>query len=253
MFQTFTLAERPELRPQLFGGRFASAFPEFMNHDPAAELYYPPPYLDRYLDCVLVGVDSAAPDLAIAKGFCVPFRLQDGSEERAALPDGGWSTVIRWAHDDQANRRAPNAVSALEISIVPEHRGTGLSRRMLEAMRALVAAKGIGVLYAPVRPTGKHLVPQEPMETYIRRVREDGLPQDDWLRTHMRLGGRIVQVAPCSMVIAASLAGWRGWTGLAFDRDGATIVPGALSPVHVSLAQDNAVYVEPNVWVEHRV
>ena len=30
------------------------------------------------------------------------------------------------------------------------------------------------------------------------------------------------------------------------------IVDGALSPVHVSVAQDAAVYVEPNVWVEHR-
>ena len=55
------------------------------------------------------------------------------------------------------------------------------------------------------------------------------------------------------MVIAASLGDWRRWTGLAFDRDGPFDLPGALAPVHVSLAQDHAVYVEPNVWVEHRV
>ena len=253
MLQTFTLAERPELRRQLWGPQFASSFPEFMNHDPASELYYPPPFLDRYLDHVLVGVDSDAPDQAIAKGFSVPFCFRDGSEERAALPEGGWRTVIRWGHEDTIKGRAPNAVSALEISVASGHRGTGLSRRMIDAMRRLVAAKGIDVLYAPVRPTDKHRVPEEPMEAYIRRLRNDGLPHDNWLRTHLRLGGRIVKVAPCSMVIAASLATWRGWTGLAFDSEGALVVPEALAPVHVSLAQDHAVYVEPNVWVEHPV
>jgi hypothetical protein len=30
-------------------------------------------------------------------------------------------------------------------------------------------------------------------------------------------------------------------------------VPGALSPVHVSAEHDHAVYVEPNLWVHHRV
>jgi hypothetical protein len=28
-------------------------------------------------------------------------------------------------------------------------------------------------------------------------------------------------------------------------------VPFALNPVHVSVEQDHAVYVEPNVWVHH--
>jgi GNAT superfamily N-acetyltransferase len=250
MLQTFTLAERLDLRPQLFGGHF-QAFPEYMNHDPMADLYFPPPYLDRYLDHVILGIDTAAPERLIAKGFCVPFCLRDGSEERAELPKGGWRSVIRWAHDDHVKGRRPNAVSALEISIVPEHRGQGLSRQMLMAMRTLAAAQGFAALYAPVRPTDKHRVPEEPMEAYARRLRDDGLPHDNWLRTHVRLGGRIVKVAPTSMVIAASLASWRNWTGLAFDRSGALVVPEALSPVHVSLEQDHAVYVEPNVWVEH--
>jgi hypothetical protein len=30
-------------------------------------------------------------------------------------------------------------------------------------------------------------------------------------------------------------------------------VPGALRPIHVSLEQDHAVYVEPNIWLHHRV
>ena len=30
-------------------------------------------------------------------------------------------------------------------------------------------------------------------------------------------------------------------------------VPGALTPVEVNVAHDRAVYVEPNVWVRHRL
>jgi len=44
----------------------------------------------------------------------------------------------------------------------------------------------------------------------------------------------------------------REWAGLVFDSDGPVEVPGALVPVHVDLAQNHAVYVEPNVWMEHR-
>jgi hypothetical protein len=71
------------------------------------------------------------------------------------------------------------------------------------------------------------------------------------LRVHVRAGGRIVKVCPASMAIPGSLAQWRSWTGLPFDRSGPVEVPGALTPVQVSVEHDHAVYVEPNVWVRH--
>ena len=55
------------------------------------------------------------------------------------------------------------------------------------------------------------------------------------------------------MSIAASLDQWRQWTGLPFDADGEVEVPGALVPVNVSLVHNRAVYVEPNVWVHHKL
>src|SRR5260370_816970 len=79
--------------------------------------------------------------------------------------------------------------------------------------------------------------------------RGDGLPWDSWVRTHVRVGATIVRVAPCSMVIAGTLAEWSAWTGMEFDISGPTIVAGALSPVYVSLEQDHAVYIEPNLWI----
>ena len=49
-----------------------SAFPEFMRHDPVADLYYASAALDRYLDFVLVGLDGGK---VVARAFSVPFAL----------------------------------------------------------------------------------------------------------------------------------------------------------------------------------
>lgn len=91
------------------------------------------------------------------------------------------------------------------------------------------------------------------MTEYVRRAGSDGLPADPWLRTHVRIGGRLVRLCPLSMTIAGTLADWREWTGLPLATSGLLDIPGALVPVHVSVEQDHAVYVEPNVWMHHQV
>jgi hypothetical protein len=60
-------------------------------------------------------------------------------------------------------------------------------------------------------------------------------------------------VAPRSTTITGSLADWRSWTGLPFDATGPVSVPEALVPVFCDLDRDVATYVEPNVWVHHRL
>ncbi len=248
-----TLAERPELRPQLFSAEFAAAWPEFMRHDPTAWLYYADSALDRYLDFALVAVDRDEPDRTIARGFSVPLAFRDGTAGRNELPLGGWDQVIRWADADWRAGRRPTVVSALEITVLPPYRGRGIAQLMLEAMIANMWERGFGDLYAPLRPSDKHREPFVPFAEYVARNSDDGLPYDSWLRTHVRGGGRIVKIAPYSMVIAGTLAEWSRWTGMEFERSGDIVVPGALSPVHVSLEQDHAVYVEPNLWVHHRL
>lgn len=248
-----TLAERPELRAQLFSAEFGAAVPEFMRHDPTASLYYADRALDRYLDFALAAVDRDAPDRVIARGFSVPFAFRDGTAGRHELPLGGWDAVIRWADADWRAGRRPTAVSALEIIVLPPYRGRGIAQLMLAAMIANMWARGFGDLYAPLRPSDKHREPVAPFAEYVARRRDDGLPIDSWLRTHVRGGGRIIAIAPHSMVIAGTLAEWQRWTGMEFERSGDIIVPGALSPVHVSREEDHAVYVEPNLWVHHRI
>ena len=244
--EIFTLRERPDLRPRIFASDMQSVWPEFMRHDPTAHLYFAPSVFDLYLDYAFVGV---AEGKVVARAFSVPFAFNiDG---RAELPDGGWDQVIRWAHDDRMTGRVPNALSALEISLLPEARGGGNSLALLAAMKACAKAQGFSELFAPVRPNQKHLHPFMPMRDYVNAVRADGFPTDPWLRTHLRAGGGLVKIAPYSMTIAASIADWSRWTGMSFDRSGEVSITGALVPIMVSLEQDHAVYIEPNVWIRH--
>ena len=246
------LQERPDLEPGFWSDDFARSWPTFMFKDPMAPLYFGRGRFEHYRAFALVAVDEAAPGMVIARAASVPFAF--GGEGREKLPASGWDGVLRWADRDRLLGPPPTAVCALEITIRPERKGQSLAALMVRALRDNARGQGFDVLYAPVRPTEKLAEPATPMQAYAARTRpEDGLPADAWLRVHVRLGGEVVGVAPCSMTIPGTLAEWRAWTGLLFDTSGEQIVPGALSPVHVSVEQDHAVYVEPNVWVRHRL
>jgi len=60
-------------------------------------------------------------------------------------------------------------------------------------------------------PYDKHREPLTPFADYVARRREDGLPYDSWVRTHVRAGAEIVKVVPRSMVIAGTIAEWSRW------------------------------------------
>jgi hypothetical protein len=217
-----------------------------MHHDPAARLYFRQPNFDHYLDYAFAGLIDGH---VIGRAFSIPFAFN--IEGRCELPDGGWDQVIRWGHEDRLLGRPPTTMSALEIAFVPRARSGGHSRMMLEAFKACARRKGFAEVFAPVRPNQKHLRPRMPMRDYVALKHPDGLPVDAWLRTHVRIGGSIIKIAPCSMIMVGTIAEWAGWTGTAFTHSGEAEVEGALAPVLVSIEHDHAVYVEPNVWVRH--
>jgi GNAT superfamily N-acetyltransferase len=238
------LDERPDLIDRVYEVDFT--WPDFMAKDPVANaLYWQVAGAFPHLCAVATDASGAVVATARALAFAL------GLPGRGDLPDGGLDRVTIWAFDDRLEGHPPDIASAVEIVIATAHQGRGLSRRMLAAMRDAARDAGLPRLVAPVRPNGKHRYPHLPMNKYITMTRADGWPEDPWLRVHVRAGGRILRVAPASMVMVGSVAQWRAWTGLPFDRTGDVIVPGALNPVHCDLEHDHAVYVEPNVWVEH--
>lgn len=239
-----TVAERPEYIQRTY--ELESSWPEFMGHDKLANaLFNQVP--EVFPDYCVVATNEAGN--LVARGRAIPFSTELPGRE--LYPDGGWDSVLLWGFADHRAGREPNVVSALEVAVDVAYAGRGLSYHLLAALRDAAKKQGHDVLVAPVRPNAKHHEPHLPMSDYIRKVRDDGLPADPWLRVHARAGARIVQVAPTSMVMAGSLAEWRAWTGLPFDRTGEVVVPEALVPVHCDVAHDYAVYVEPNVWVHH--
>ncbi|MFD5430033.1 N-acetyltransferase [Streptomyces sp. NPDC127084] len=242
-----TLAERPELGDAVWG--MIEDWPEFILNDHVGW-----GYMGRILtelpEYVIVATDAEG--AVVARGFSVPFALDTNG--RRELPATGWDQVLLWAFSDLRHGRKPDTVSAIEITVTTRLTGRGISGRMVAALRDNARARGFAEVVAPVRPNAKHLEPEVPMSEYAFRTREeDGLPHDPWLRVHVRAGGVIEAVAPASMTVAGSLEQWRAWTGLPFDTDGPVPVPGALVPVRCSLEHEHAVYVEPNVWVRHKL
>jgi hypothetical protein len=155
-----------------------------MNGDPIARLHFSDVWI-AHPEYEPIAYDAGTPDQAIARAFCVPFAC-DGDQAPGELPADGWDGVIWRSARDRRIGRKPNLISALEVTIPTDLQGTGLSGKMLAAMRDNAACLGFEHLVRPVRPNRKHLVPDVPIGEYAALVREDGLPQDPWLRVQVR-------------------------------------------------------------------
>jgi hypothetical protein len=240
-----TAAERPDLVEAMWA--MPSTWPEFMFHDPVANLFFPR-LVDTFGEYQLIALDDSG--AVVGRVNTIPFAWSGSDDD---LPVRGWDGILDRAFADHALGAAPTAASLLEARLVPEYQGVGLSSALLAGAGANVLRGGLAHLFGPVRPTGKSAEPRTPMAEYLARTREDGLPADPWLRVHRRAGGRVVRMCPTSMTIAGTLTQWRQWTGLPLEQSGLVDVTGALTPLHVSVEHDHAVYVEPNVWVHHRL
>jgi hypothetical protein len=243
-----TLAERPDLLEASW--RMPNAWPAFMLEDPVPNRHFGE-VVDRYPALNLLGLEDGPAGEELVAVLHVGAFAWDG--DPASLPARGFDAVVERTVDEARAGIAPTAACLLEAVVRPDRQGGGRSRDLVVAARAAAAVHGFAHLLAPIRPTGKADEPRRAIAEYAARTRPDGQPEDPWLRVHTRLGARVVGVCPLSMTVSGTLAQWREWTGLPFDRDGEVVVDGALAPVHVDLANDHAVYVEPNLWVHHRL
>lgn len=243
-FQVFTLAERPDLI-KAANHLGSSPWPEFMLHDPIADQYFWRLY-DTFQQFQVVLLDENG-ELA-GEGNAIPFAW-DGTVED--LPLEGWDAIMQRGVNNHNNGIQPNTLSAIQAVSAPEYRGKGVSQHIIRAMKMVAQREGLKALVAPVRPNLKHRYPLTPMENYVQWQHSDGSPFDPWLRTHVRLGAKIMRVCPQSMTITGKVAEWEAWTDMRFPESGTYIIPGALSPVTFDLARDEGRYVEANVWMLH--
>jgi GNAT superfamily N-acetyltransferase len=146
-----------------------------------------------------------------------------------------------------------DALCALAAEVLPSRRGAGLAERFLAELAGLARGNGIGTLLAPLRPSLKERYPLTPIDRYASWTREDGLPFDPWLRTHVRAGGEVLATEPRSLRITGTVEEWETWTGLRLPESGEYVFPQGLAPLRVDREADRGEYWEPNVWVLHRV
>jgi len=223
----------------------AKAWPEFMLHDPVAELF---PELYERLPQFQFALLEPDDDNVIVLGNCIPLAY-DGTPDE--LPDTGWDWALEKGIEDCRRGKKPTVLCALQIAVDNDYRGKGLSGRAVTMMKALGSAENLPAMFAPVRPSMKADFPHEPMEDYIRRQNDEGLPFDSWMRVHARSGAAVVKVCPQAMRITGTVAQWQEWTGMDFPKSGPYVIPGALVPVDFDIENDRGIYIEPNVWMHH--
>ena len=204
-FSIVTLDERPDLIDA--ADKLASetgAWPEFMLHDPVASKHFWRLY-DTFPAYQVVLLDDKGEMVALGNTIPVTW---DGTVD--GLPDEGWDAILQLGVSNFHSKIVPNCASAIQAVVAPEYMGQGVSKHLIKAMRGVVVRQALKRLIAPVRPNLKHAYPLITMERYIEWKQADGFPFDPWLRTHARLGGRILKVCPRSMTISATVAAWEG-------------------------------------------
>ncbi|MBN2227671.1 MAG: hypothetical protein JW763_09935 [candidate division Zixibacteria bacterium] len=225
--------------------RICAEWPEFMLHDPVADL------LDLCYDelpdyqFVITANDHNEP-LAIANS--IPLLWHDPPE---CLPEEGWDWALTRGFEDFRGGRACNILCALQIVVFSENRGKALSGVAVDAMKAIGRTHDLEALIAPVRPSRKCDHPLISIDEYVTWTVDNGFPYDPWMRVHVRLGARIIKPCHKAMRITGTVAEWRNWTGMDFPETDSYIIPGALEPVEIDLDRDLGTYVEPNVWMCH--
>lgn len=222
-----------------------SAWPEFMMQDPIGNKNWMD-YIDGYKDHQLLIMEG---DEILAILNTIPLEYKGELED---LPDDGWDWAMEKGVNDLKNGCKPNTLVGVQVVINPKHQGKGLSAIAVMEMAKLAKKQGYERLVIPVRPAIKHKYPLIPMEEYIKWENKDGYPFDNWLRVHVKAGGKIIKVCPTAMYIPGTTKEWEEWTGVNFPGSGEYIIPGALNPISVDTEKDLGVYIEPNVWVLHK-
>lgn len=243
-FTTYTHLQRPELESHL--ASFGKLWPEFMFHDEMARVHAHHTLTTfAHLNLYLCNEN----DEVVAAGYGVPIAW-DGSQE--TLP-AGWDAALAQAVQDSHMQRSATTFCALGAMVRQTDHGRGLSKNVLRAMKTAARQAKLGRMVAPVRPTLKSLYPLTSIERYVLWKQADGSPFDPWLRVHWKEGGEIVKTAPQSMTIRGKVAEWEQWTHMRFPESGTYVVPDALQPVSIDCEQDEGIYREPNVWMQHRL
>jgi hypothetical protein len=243
MYELIPVAEAPELDAEA-EERFAEEWPEFIFHDEGVA-----PFRERRVEYFrdwefyLVGEDRRL----IGGCWGVPLAWD---ATVADLP-GGFTDSLARSVTSYEEGVVPNTFVLMAAAVRSDEQGRGHAGRVITTVRDRAVAGGLSRVIAPVRPTLKSRYPLTPIETFMTWTREDGLPLDPWLRTHVRLGATLLAPAPASQTMTGSVADWEKWTDMKFPSTGTYVIPQGLTTLDINRDSDTGTYTEPNIWLRH--
>jgi hypothetical protein len=223
---------------------FEGAFPDFITADKVAATYIGR-VREWFADLSVMLVDDDAP---VACGWGVPIRW-DGTV--TDLPSG-YTDTTRRAVEDRIRGVEPDTFVICGGIVRRTQTGRGRAGELIAALCELPPVAALPRVIAPIRPTLKSAYPLTPVDTYAAWTRADGTALDPWLRTHLRIGGRLIATAPHSQTMTGSVDEWQKWTGMTFPSTGEYVIPEGLSTLRIDRQIDLGVYTEPNIWIQHR-
>lgn len=244
MYELIPVAEAPELDEEA-EQRFVEDWPEFIFHDAGVA-----PYRERRLEYFpdwefyLVTSDDRR---LIAGCWGVPIRWDESIED---LPGGFTDSLARSVTEYEAGIQ-PNTLVLMAAAVRNDEQGKGHAGRVITALKEHTLASNLTRMIAPVRPTSKSQYPLIDIAEFMTWTRDDGLPLDPWLRTHVRLGATLLAPAPASQTMTGTVADWEKWTGVAFPASGTYVIPDGLTTLAIDRTADTGLYVEPNIWLRH--
>ncbi len=191
-------------------------------------------------------LDSEEQIIGIAN--TIPFYWAGALE---ALPDQGWDWMLQQGIEGKKQNIAPNYLGGLQIGINKGFQGQGYSGIIVNKAKEVCEEMGLNNLVIPVRPSLKHLFPEEEIQEYLQRKKGDHL-YDPWLRTHEKSGAQVLKVCPSSMTIPKPIDTWQKHLNQPIQQSAEYIIPGLLNPVFMDLDKQEGVYLEPNVWVYYQ-
>lgn len=237
-----TFADRPDLH-EMASDVFRERWPEFIFHDDVSKKYIGR-VREHFTHFDIMVLDD---DAVVAGGWGVPIRWNGAV---ADLPTGYDDGLVRAVEGREAGVPA-TTLSFMAVAVGTQHDKRGLATVVLQELTRRAREAGLVHVIAPLRPTWKHRYPMVPMDEYATWTRLDGLSIDPWIRTHQRMGARVLGPASESMVIEGSVAEWEQWADMVFPVTRDYVVPDALNLVSIDRERDRGVYVEQNLWVQH--
>ena len=232
-------AERPDLLARR--DELGAVWDEFMYHDAVADVHWNRQY-EEFPDLQLFLLDEDDRLLAESNAVPIPF----GPDE---LPDDGWDAALEQATADgregrvgdrdhdrrRAARQGPEPDDARR-----DARRRRRARALRISSRPCARARSTSIRWRRWSATSSGAATTASSSTPgCARTSRRGR---SWSRSRRpRCGSR------------GSVGDWESWTGLRFPDSGSYVVPGALVPVEIDRERDEGVYVEPNVWMHHRL